>query len=74
MTLVKEDKITISNLYNNKVNFANLVTVLPYEKERVYRRSINNLVLTKIEESINDNKEDILISDFDILVIIPITI
>jgi hypothetical protein len=74
MTNLNDNKISLKNLYRNRCNFRNIVSVLPHDKQVIYRRSLNNLLLKKIEENLNTQYENILISDYEILVFIKFLI
>jgi hypothetical protein len=68
MTNLKDDKITLKNLFNSDTNFDVLISILPEQKQILFKRSLNNLILTKINETLKDHFEDILIIETEILV------
>lgn len=52
MASAKSDKISLQDLYENHINFSNIVSVLPFPESEVWETALNNLVLKKIEGSL----------------------
>ena len=69
MKNLNSNVITITNIYNNSVNFELLISFLNTQDIDNYLRPINNLILTKIEDNIDYQCENITVTNYENLVI-----
>jgi hypothetical protein len=70
MENVDKNIITLSEMFNNQFNYLNIISILPGDEKKIWERSLNNLMLTKIEEHFDIQCENITNTNYEILVII----
>jgi hypothetical protein len=68
MENVHSNRIALSEMFNNQFDHSNFISIFEAEERQNWERSINNLILTKIEENFDIQCENITTANYEILV------